>query len=321
MIIARVQEDRKVFPIAMARRITRLSRGFFEAEILKEESIRESIAVLQEFASLLHRHNVKSVRSRATGVVRRARNAVDFLQKIRDATGIDTQVLSEQEEALLSAKGMLSGLQKEERFVLAFDVGGSSTELILVDTRSSQPLLSTSIFIGAATITERCLPGDPPQKEDVSHAAGSIQDALRQVLSELKQLSKDLEVPLDVLQLVGTAGTMTTLAAMLLEMDAYDPSRVNGLIMMQGWLSRLIDDLAAMPVARRRKIPGLENGRESIILGGALIVRELLRGLERKQVTVVDSGLLEGLLLDLIESEYGWPSSLSSPLTLSLQEG
>ena len=119
--------------------------------------------------------------------------------------------------------------------------------------------------------------------------------------------------------MVGTAGTVTTLAAMILEMTVYDPSRINGLILPKAWLARLIGLLAETPLEERQKLAGLEKGREAIILGGALIVDELLRGLEQVHLTVVDSGLLEGLVLALIEKEYGCPESLASALTFRWQ--
>jgi exopolyphosphatase / guanosine-5'-triphosphate,3'-diphosphate pyrophosphatase len=321
LLIVGVEGDGTVFPIILARRITRLSRNFSDGETLKEDSMDESISVLKEFASLLHSNHVRSISSRATGVIRRARNAADFLRKIREATGIDTVVLSEQAEAFLSAKGILSGLPQAERFVLAFDLGGSSTELVLIDTSSAESLWSTSIAIGAATMTERYLPGDPPDGASVTHAAEAVGDALYQTLSQLRVLLKELDVPLPALQLVGTAGTVTTLAAMFLKMDDYEPSRVNGLMITEEWLYQAIDNLSVMSAAERQELAGLEKGRESIILGGALIVRELLHRLDRKHLTVVDSGLLEGLVLALIENDYGWPSGLSSPLTFRLQEG
>ena len=88
LLIVRVGGEERFFPLDVARRITRLARNFSEGETLKEDSIDESIAVLKEFASLLHRHHVRSLMLPATGVIRRARNAGDFLQKIREATGI-----------------------------------------------------------------------------------------------------------------------------------------------------------------------------------------------------------------------------------------
>jgi exopolyphosphatase/guanosine-5'-triphosphate,3'-diphosphate pyrophosphatase len=206
-----------------------------------------------------------------------------------------------------------------ERYILSFDLGGSSTEFILIDTAHDRSLWSTSIFIGAATVTERCLPGDPPWMSSVVHAGEAVRDALSPAISELRALLEGLNIPPHALPQVGTAGTATTLAAMFLKMNVYEPSRVNGLMLTEKWLTELIDLLSEMSLAERQRLAGLEKGREGIILGGALIIREVLLGLGRVRFTVVDSGLLEGLLLALIEKEYGWPASLSSPLTFRLQ--
>jgi exopolyphosphatase/guanosine-5'-triphosphate,3'-diphosphate pyrophosphatase len=318
LLIAQVEGRKKVLPIKVERRITQLARNFSDGETLKEDSIQESITGLREFAALLHQYGAQSVNCGATGVIRRARNAADFLRKVHDATGIYPTILSEEAEALLSAKGILSGLRRAERFVLSFDLGGSTTELLLIDTCRTESLWNTSVFVGAATITEWHLPGDPPERRSVTHAVEAIREAFHQTLLRLRALLKRLDVPLHAVQMVGTAGTVTTLAAMLLKMAVHEPSRVNGLVLTEEWLTKLIDRLSALPLVERQQLVGLERGRERIILGGALIVRELLRGLEHAHFTVVDSGLLEGLVLTLIEKEYGWPTSLASPLTFQL---
>jgi exopolyphosphatase/guanosine-5'-triphosphate,3'-diphosphate pyrophosphatase len=121
------------------------------------------------------------------------------------------------------------------------------------------------------------------------------------------------------LQLVGTAGTATTLAAMYLEMREYQPQRINGLVLTDHWLWDMTDRLLRSPLALRGRIPGLEAGREDIIAAGALIVGEILKGLHQPQMTISDAGLLEGLLLDHIEKEYGRPETLVSPLTWGTQ--
>ena len=266
LLLAQVGEAGKVLPIHMDRRITRLARNFSEGETLKEDRIEASIAVLKEFASLIHHHRVRSVSCGATGVVRRARNAEEFLRSVTEASGMLPSILSEEAEAFLSAKGMLSGLPQAERFVLSFDLGGSSTELLLVDTSHTESLWSTSIFIGAATITERCLSGDPPDRSSLADAGEAIRDTLHETLMQLKAWLKDLDIPTHMLQLVGTAGTVTTLAAMLLRMNVYEPSRVNGVKLTEAWLSQLVDLLAVMTLAERQQLAGLEKGREAIIL-------------------------------------------------------
>lgn len=317
LLIAQVQPPYTVLPIKLDRRITRLARNFSDGETLKQESILESLSVLSEFASLIHSYGVGSVNCGATGVVRRARNALEFLQRVESATGILPVILSEELEALLSAKGALSGLPRMKRFVLSFDLGGSSTELLLVDTAKAESLWNTSVFIGAATISEQYLGDDPPGRASMADASEAVRNALGPSLSELRSLLDKIKVPPGALQLVGTAGTVTTLAAMLLKMEVYEPSRINGVIITDTWLTPFIEKLSRMSRGERLQLPGLEKGREGIIQGGALIVRELLHALGQPSFTVVDSGLLEGLLLALIEEERGHPASgLLSPFAL-----
>ncbi len=319
LLIVQVGNNREVFPLHLDRRITRLARDFSRCETLKEESMAESITVLGEFCTLLRHHQVGAVACGATGVLRRAGNAAEFLHRIEETNGLLPSILSEETEAFLSAKGVLSGLPRTERHVLSFDLGGSSTELMLIEASAARSLWSTSVFIGAATVTERFLPGDPPAGSSIIRARQAIREALDPALLQLRAVLKDHYLPLQALQVVGTAGTATTLAAMILEMTVYDPSRINGLILPKSWLARLIGLLAETPLEERQKLAGLEKGREGIILGGALIVDELLRGLEQVHLTVVDSGLLEGLVLALIEKEYGCPESLASSLTFRWQ--
>ena len=319
LLVAQARQNGQVFPLRSVRRITRLARDFLEGESLEEESMADSLAVLEEFRTLLHHHQVEAVMSGATGVLRRAGNAGEFLRRVEEASGILPVILSEEEEAFLSAKGVLSGLPRGERHVLSFDLGGSSTELMLIDPSHTRSLWSTSVFLGATTVTERFLPGDPPSASAVTGALEAVRKALNPALAELRALLQGHHLSPPALQLVGTAGTATTLAAMFLEMSVYDPSRINGLILSKAWLAGIISLLGDTPLVERQKLAGLEKGREGIILGGALIVHELLRGLGQAGFTVVDSGLLEGLLLALIEKEYGWPQSLSSPLTFCWQ--
>jgi exopolyphosphatase/guanosine-5'-triphosphate,3'-diphosphate pyrophosphatase len=143
-------------------------------------------------------------------------------------------------------------------------------------------------------------------------ARHSIAEALQPAISQLRALIQARNHPA-ALRLVGTAGTVTTLAAMHMEMTTYEPYRVNGLSLSEKWLAATIDLLAGMSLESRRRISGLEAGREDIILGGALIVMEVLRGFSQNRFIVMDAGLLEGLLLSLIEKEQGLPPSLLSP--------
>lgn len=320
LLIGRRDGDR-IVPLCVERRITRLAKGFGTEEILKDKGIRATIAAIEEYVRLLSRYEVESVACGATGVVRKARNQAAFLEAVQRGTGISPIVLPEDAEAFLSAKGTLSALPSRAGMILLFDLGGSSTEFLLLDTfRPDAPLYVTSVFVGAATLTERFLTGDPPSDSSVAAAASTAAESLSPVISAVAQhLTGIGSGPPFVL--AGTAGTVTTLAAMYLRMEHYEPFRVNGLVLSRAWIVDTIDSLARSTLARRREIQGLEKGREDIILGGAVIVGEILRGFDADLLTVADAGLLEGLLLELVEKSCGIGTTLVSPLTWRLQKG
>lgn len=320
LLAARLENDHDMRPLRLERRITRLARDFQQDDTLRQESIRAGIEVLKEYASLVEHLGVNRVSCGATGVVRKARNRDVFLDSAKKETGLDISVLSEQEEALHSARGILSVLKPPpERILLSFDLGGSSTEFILVDTERPEPLFVTSVFVGAATLTQSHFDLEPPPALSLKSAEDDVRKSLESTFAVLKSIRKESTHADRPLLVVGTAGTVTTLAALFLRMSEYEPNRINGLVLHEPWLSETIHALAALPVAARRGLPGLEAGREDIILGGALIVREILRGLGTDRLTVSDGGLLEGLLIDLIEKSLGRPRRLVTPLTWRFQ--
>lgn len=329
LLISQLSEENTLHMIDVERRITRLARSFGEDETLKPPAIADSMNALLEYRALMASHGAQVAACGATGVVRRARNGTGFIDLIRRTTGLPATILSEADEAFFSAKGVLSALPLVEGPLLIFDLGGSSTEFLLLDPAEPEPLWCTSVFIGAATLTERHLHGDPPGSEAVSQASEAARQVLAPVLKHVKDLLQDAsqrisehphngEVPdAPSLTLVGTAGTATTLAAMRLGMTTYVPHRINGLMLPDSWLSETASTLARLPFVARRKLAGLESGREDIILAGTLIVREILKELEQTSLMVSDAGLLEGLLLDLVEQEYNHPRALVTSLRWS----
>ena len=321
LLIVEADGGKELLPVRAERRITRLAADFQDGESLKAEPVRKSIAVLKEYAGLMKEHGVSAVTCGATGVVRRAVNGGDFLREVEGATGVRGRIISEEAEAFLSAKGVLSVLPSVEGVVVTFDLGGSSTEFLLVDTGRSDPTWSTSVFIGAATATARFLGCGPGVGGSLAEAGRAVRGVLSPVLSELNRLlggANGAPVPH---RLVGTAGTVTTLAAMYQRMTRYEPFKVNGTLLTRAWLAETAETLAALSPAARRGLPGLEPGREDIILGGALIVLEILCGLGANSLTVTDGGFLEGLLLDLLEKQYGWPRALRTRLTWRSPKG
>lgn len=314
LLIANCSAQR-IRPLHVERSITRLAHGFQGQQDLDPERMRHSIEVLTKYVSLLQRYQVAAVTCGATGVVRRAANGADFLQAIEQSTGLHPVILTEETEAVLSAKGILSGLKAPQGLILTFDLGGGSTEFLLLDPAQPRPLWSTSVFIGAATLTAQHLTADPPPPSAMLAATASVNAALRSTWLELDALLAAEKASTALSRVVATAGTATTLAAMYLQLAHYQPQRINGLVLSTEWVAELVERLARLPLAARRKLPGLEQGREDIILGGALIVHEILRNLQQPRFTITDAGLLEGLLLQRVEQEYHLSETLLTPLT------
>lgn len=309
-------------PVCIERRITRTAKDFDRANRITEEAQQRNIRALIEYRDILSRFRIEAVSCGATGVLRRAGNSGKVLDRISRETGIEVRVLSEETEAFLSAKGMLSVLDKQRPSTsLFFDVGGGSTEFLLVRSGECKPVWEASMPVGAATLTGAYLSSDPPEPGSFRKAEGAVRDEIISTMKHMPPLSQNAASSASApLQLVGTAGTVTTLAAMNLGMTEYVPYRINGAVLKRDWLCGTIADLSEMTLERRSKIPGLERGREDIILGGAVIVKEILDYFQLPEFMVTDAGLLEGLLLDLIEKGRGLPASLTTGLTWRLQK-
>lgn len=313
-------DGNELVPVCIERRVTRLARDLGESGELAAQAVERAVRALFEYRSILDRYETGRIACGATGVVRRASNSSELIRKIGLQTGIVASILSEQEEAFLSAKGMLSVLPEKEGDFLLFDIGGGSTEFLLACSEKGAPVWSTSLPVGAAVLTGMFLSDDPPGIEAVGRASFAVGEKVKAAREEMRTKLAPGKASFESLQLAGTAGTVTTLAAMYLEMDEYIPYRVNGLELNREWLSGTVARLSEMPLSRRRLIRGLEPGREDIILGGAVIVENILDCFAQSSFTVTDAGLVEGMLFDIVEKERGLARNLTTGLTWRLKK-
>jgi exopolyphosphatase/guanosine-5'-triphosphate,3'-diphosphate pyrophosphatase len=323
MLIAR-KNGTQLAPVCVERRVTQLAQDFQQDGAITEKAQQRNISAIKEYIPILREFRVAKIACGATGVVRRAKNSRAVLDRIAAETGIDCKVLSEETEALLSAKGILRALPAIGTDLLTFDIGGGSTEFVLMGKESA--VRNASRPIGAATLTEAYLKADPPGAEAVQRAALYAGSELISAKEQLYENPGNTGIiPSLGLRLIGTAGTVSTLAGMYLKMEHYVPYRVNGVVLTKEWLSHTIEALAQMPLAQRELIAGLEPGREDIILGGAVIVSEILSCFGRQRFVVTDAGLIEGLLIELVEKESepsgGEAAGLRTGLTWRLQKG
>jgi exopolyphosphatase / guanosine-5'-triphosphate,3'-diphosphate pyrophosphatase len=214
----------------------------------------------------------------ATSAVRDAENGEAFLGEIEWSYGFVTRLLSGDDEARLVRRGVGTGRELGPRDLIV-DVGGGSTELISDGWHGS-------LDVGSVRMTERFLRSDPPTPEELDACA----TAVRIVLPEL-----------DVRAAVGVAGTVTTLAALDLGLEEYDAERVHGHRIPARSVERQVDRLAALPVAGRRLVPGLEPERAPVIVAGAVIVREVLRRYGLDAIEASERDILDGAALEAAE--------------------
>jgi exopolyphosphatase/guanosine-5'-triphosphate,3'-diphosphate pyrophosphatase len=270
--------------------ITRLGEGLLPTRLLQDAPRRRSLTVLKRFADVARSFKAGEVASVATSAVREAGNGEEFLAEMARETGLALRVIDGREEARLTLLGVQHGLRLGSRRVLAVDIGGGSTEFILAKGDVIEGVVSTGL--GVVKLTERYLVNDPPtvdERRKLEEVVGTRIDRLR------------LELPgREEAQFVGTAGTVTTLAAIDLALVTYDRQKVQGHCLSLARVRELLVRLAALPLPERREIPGLESGRADIILAGAAILAASMERLGYHELRVSDDGLREGILLDLL---------------------
>jgi exopolyphosphatase/guanosine-5'-triphosphate,3'-diphosphate pyrophosphatase len=293
LLIAEPAVSAPLRPIHVQRRITRLGENFLPDRILQPVAMDRSISALKEFVELMGHNGVSKYSAGATAVVREASNGSNFLNLVQSQTGLGVRLLSGSEEARMSLLGVASVISNRESAMVVFDIGGGSTELVWKGEGESSEMESSSLPVGVVHLTETFLQGDPPGHEPCLQLRKYVSNVLTQ-LSFRRGFHDTLWV--------GTAGTVTTLASMWYELTEYDPARINGTVLERTWLADLCARLAEMKLTERRKLTGLEPGREDIILAGALVTLEMMDIFDFSQFTVSDAGLLEGLFLDLCET-------------------
>ncbi|ACG71931.1 Ppx/GppA phosphatase [Anaeromyxobacter sp. K] len=274
-------------PVRERAEITRLGRGVDATGRLDPAAIRETVATLAAFAAEARALGADEIACVATSAARDAANGDEFFEAARAAAGLSPRVISGDEEARLvygsafrdfGAGGPLAVL----------DVGGGSTEFIVGE--GPEPRARVSLQVGAVRLTERHVRADPVRAEELA----AMRAGAREALAPLAALGAGAGA-----RLVGVAGTVTTLSAVAQALPAYDAERVHGAELRLDQVERLLARLAALPVAARAALPGMEPKRADVILGGGVVVAEAMRLAGFDRLTVSDRGVRWGLLYEL----------------------
>ncbi len=295
LLIARIGDDGRLQELASERRIIRLGEGLQPSRCLQPAPMARVLETIAEWMPVVERAGVREVVAVATSAVRDAVNRDDLLAEVKRRFGLDVAVVSGEEEARLSLLGIQSGLPAGvDRFV-ALDIGGGSTEFITVAPGQAPAMVSVNE--GVVRLTEECLRSDPERPDELAAARARIARCLDGVEAKLG--------PLAGFPLVGTAGTITTLAAMDQRMAVYTPARIHNYWLSLETVRRILADLIARTHAQRRELVGLERGREDLILAGTLILAEAMEQFGFSDCLVSDYGLREGVLIDRWQKSNG----------------
>ncbi len=284
-------------PILYKRVITRLGGGDSKEKGIDRESAERTIRALEGFKNSIDEHGAGRVLAVATSVVRRAVNRDRFLSEVLERTGLGIKVIGGDEEARFSLLGVLSVVGSGgTHFVV--DIGGGSTEFIL--TRDKELMGTWSMEMGVVHLTEDHLKSDPPEKaelEAMEAEVGKVISGLKERMTGGLPEAGGAEVLPEGALLVGTAGTITTLAALDQDLPAYDAGKINNYTLTRGAVERMYGRLSQLKLSEREQILSLEKGREDLIIPGSAIVLSVMDSFGLDTMKVSDAGLLEGLIL------------------------
>jgi exopolyphosphatase/guanosine-5'-triphosphate,3'-diphosphate pyrophosphatase len=269
--------------------ITRLGRGIGTDGRLGRAGIDRTLATLGEYAAIARGHGAP-LRAIGTEALRRAPNAAEFLEPAAALLGTPIEVIDGAREAALTfAAAVTSFPEIAARPIVVIDIGGGSTEVIVSEGGRVQSRVS--LPLGSVRLTERFVRNDPP-------GAAEIAALNLEIAGHLKDLPQRPTGGAGHWELIGTAGTVTTLAAMALGLTSYDPDRVHGHRLERAALQSQIDRLARAPQAERETMAGLDPRRADVILAGAHILRAFVDRLDVSSVLVNDRGIRWGLLYE-----------------------
>ena len=285
LLIAVRHADGTFEPLHIEREIVRMGGGFSREQGLAPDAVQRGLACLTRFAEIMDRYRIPCAAAAATSAVRDAVNGRDFVAEARRLTGIELAVIDGESEGRLTLAGVISGLGHEPERLMVFDVGGGSTEYTLATGGSADYV--SSLPLGVVRLTEGI----------------STPDGMREKIGrELDRLVEDMgrsgrSGPAAGTLLVGTAGTATTLAAIRLKMVTYDYRIVNNSLLTIDEIRDIYRMLLPLTPRERLSVPGLEKGREDLIIAGTLITMMTMERFGFTTMTVSDFGLLEGLLV------------------------
>jgi exopolyphosphatase/guanosine-5'-triphosphate,3'-diphosphate pyrophosphatase len=298
LLLVRINPNHSYATLTQQKEIVRLGEGEYVVQVLQPEAMDRAALVCRKFAELSRSYGAEEIIAITTSAVREAKNQADFLRRLRQEANLDLRVISGKEEARLIYLGVSSGVNLDGKEAAFIDVGGGSTEVIAGDQRHYHFL--GSLNLGAIRLTSLFFrPGENGRVSPEKYAL--LQRHIRvtaiRTLQQMRQYRVDF-----VLGSSGTAENLTDIAARAL----HNRQRQHDDVLTYRDLKQVIEMLCALPLAERRKVPGINPERADILIAGAAIIQTLMQDLGFAKLRVIgDRGLREGLLIDyLSRSEH-----------------
>ena len=291
LLIAEVTKQSELHPLVQKERIVRLGEAVDRTGLLKTEAMTRTLQAIEDYVKIASNLKTEIVLISGTSAVRDAENRDEFKRQIKARFGLDLQVLSGEEEAQLTYFGALTNKQDLKGEILLIDIGGGSTEIIVGKLESIEKTIS--LDIGSVRLTERLIKHDPITDSEFQAIQNLVQD-------EIIQFSHDWSIYPK--HFVGVAGTATTLAAMHLGIVDYNSELIDYSVLNYLQIAEIIKQLKVKSLEDKKKIPGLKPERADVMLAGGLILFEIMKRFNYRQIIISDRGLRFGLILKYLKN-------------------
>jgi exopolyphosphatase / guanosine-5'-triphosphate,3'-diphosphate pyrophosphatase len=269
-------------------RIVRLGQGVDRTGRLAPEALERTRVALADYAAAIREHEAERVRMVATSATRDAVNRDEFTAMVHAELGVEPEVITGQQEAALTFTGAASALDRPDGPLLVVDIGGGSTELV---RGADGTIRAHSMDVGCVRMTERHLRDDPTTAQQIAATVADVRAAIEDARAD---------VPLDgPLTFVGVAGTVTTVAAIALGLDRYDPAAIHASTITAAAVADVTARLLRMTHAERAALPVMHPGRVDVIGGGALLLRTLIEQTGVDAIVASEHDILDGIALSL----------------------
>ncbi|MBI5473379.1 MAG: Ppx/GppA family phosphatase [Ignavibacteriae bacterium] len=290
LLIAEVDGKGTITPIVYEQRVPRLGKGVDASRNLNAEAMQRVVDVLQEYRSLIERHNVERTIVFGTSAVRDASNKQEFAELIHSTTGLELEILTGNDEALWTFRGAISGIPNLTKATV-IDIGGGSTEITVGDER--EIFSSVSLNVGSVRLTERFFKHDPPTPMELENAIAFTED----------EIAKAARFDFKGSTLVGVAGTATSLAVLAQGLKSFSIGAVTNYSVGKETVSHLFRTLQVMASHEILSLSSVMEGRSDVITAGALIAREIMEHFGFESMVVSERGVRYGIVIREWEKE------------------